>query len=251
MARKKRGFAKRIVIFVVLICAVAACFFYLVSSPARVRYPEFGIHIPPYYKIHGIDVSRYQHRIAWKEVEKMEVNGIRIGFAFVKATEGTDHIDPMYKRNWKNLRKTSLFAGAYHFFIASKSGKAQAVNFIRQVDLKTGDLPPVLDIEESYGVSKADIEQRVKDWLFMIERAYKTRPIIYTNPSFYKKFLKGKFDNYPLWIAHYQEVNRPGIDRDWILWQHSESGRVNGIRSAVDFNVFAGDSSDLVELLIK
>jgi lysozyme len=59
-----------------------------------------------------------------------------------------------------------------------------------------------------------------------------------------------KFNDYPLWIAHYFEKDKPRISRDWHFWQHSENGRVNGITTKVDFNVFKGDSTAFKQLLI-
>ena len=253
MGKKKKGFSRAVIFAVAILSLTAVTFYYLrIYSPTPfVHYTEFGIDIPVNYSIHGIDVSRYQKKISWKDVEEMNVNGIRVGFAFIKATEGADNVDEQFKRNWKNIKQTGLRAGAYHYFIASKSGKAQAVNFIETVDLIKGDLPPVLDIEEPYGASAADIRQRVADWLFMAERAYKAKPVIYTNLGFYKTYLAGKFDDYPLWIAHYNEKYKPRIERDWSFWQHNEGGHANGISGYVDFDVFNGDSTAFQQLLIR
>ena len=141
--------------------------------------------------------------------------------------------------------------GAYHFFIPGKSGRAQAVNFIETVQLQKGDLPPVLDIEQVNGASVTDLQQRVSDWLVLVEKKYKVKPIIYTNADFYKTFLAGRFDDYPLWVAHYLVKDKPRISREWSFWQHNEKGRVNGIGSFVDFNVFNGDSAAFQQLLIR
>ena len=43
----------------------------------------------------------------------------------------------------------------------------------------------------------------------MIEKAYKVKPIIYTNVDFYESFLAGQFDEYPLWVAHYLVKDKP------------------------------------------
>ena len=64
------------------------------------------------------------------------------------------------------------------------------------------------------------------------------------------EYLKEIFDDHPFWIAHYLQPDKPGID-NWMFWQHSESGRVDGIKTPVDFNVFAGDSVDFNNLLIR
>lgn len=221
------------------------------NQPKFVRYPAFGIDLPVNYRIHGIDVSRYQHTINWEEVKKMEDKNVKIGFAFIKATEGLGRVDRGFRRNWFNARAAAVPVGAYHFFISSKSGKAQAENFIETVKLAKGDLPPVLDIETANGASAANIQQRAGDWLQMVEEHYKVKPIIYTNIDFYKNFLDGHFEDYPLWVAHYYVKDKPRIERRWTIWQHNEKGRVNGIDAPVDFNVFNGDSSSFKKLLIK
>jgi lysozyme len=215
------------------------------------RYDEFGIEIPDNYTIHGIDVSRYQHLIDWPSVKAMNVEDVRISFAFIKATEGNVNEDKYFRRNWMKAGSANLTRGAYHFFISSKNGKTQAENFISTVNLEPGDLPPVLDVEQSYGVPAAKLRQRVKEWLTTVEGFYGVKPIIYTNVDFYKRYLEGEFDDYPLWVAHYINRGKPRIFRDWHFWQYSETGRVNGIISKVDFNVFNGDSTEFRKLLLN
>ena len=60
---------------------------------------SFAIRIPASYTIHGIDVSRWQERIDWQRVAKMRDNGIRLQFAFIKATEGEKLVDPYFARS--------------------------------------------------------------------------------------------------------------------------------------------------------
>jgi lysozyme len=215
------------------------------------QYDEFGIEIPSNYTVHGIDVSKYQHVIDWSSVKAMNVDDVRISFAFIKATEGNVNEDKYFARNWQKARNANLVRGAYHFFLATKNGKTQAENFISSVDLEAGDLPPVLDIEQTYGVPVDKLRQRARDWLITVEEFYGVKPIIYTNVDFYKQYLEGEFDEYPLWVAHYLNKGKPRIYRDWHFWQYSETGRVNGIVSKVDFNVFNGDSTEFQKLLLN
>lgn len=254
MAKKKKSFI-RIIVFPVLLLAIAATATYYVTDyfprPKFVRYPAFGIELPANYQMHGIDVSRYQNNIDWKAVGSMQDKQVKINFAFIKATEGLDRVDDKFRQNWFRVKQISMPRGAYHFFISSKSGKAQAENFIETVTLEKGDMPPVLDIEQTNGASAEDLQQRVKDWLTAVEKQFKVKPIIYTNVDFYKNFLAGRFDDYPLWVAHYLVKDKPRIQRNWLFWQHNETGRVNGISAFVDFNVFNGDSTDFKKLLIK
>lgn len=218
---------------------------------AYIRYDEFGIDIPTNYTVHGIDVSKYQKLIDWSSVKAMEVDDVRISFAFIKATEGNINEDRFFARNWRKAKQANLTRGAYHFFIATKSGRTQAENFISTVEIEPGDLPPVLDVEQSFGVPSVKIRQRVKEWLSIVEEYYGVRPIIYTNVDFYKQHLQDEFDDYPLWVAHYINKGKPRIYRDWHFWQYSETGRVNGIVSKVDFNVFNGDSLDFRRILVE
>jgi len=215
-----------------------------------VRYPAFGISIPENYLIHGIDVSKYQQTISWESVKEMRVKNVQLGFVFIKATEGIVNTDPQFKRNWKKSKQAGMVRGAYHFFLATKDGREQAENFISMVDLEEGDLPPVVDIEQTYGVNASILKKELKEWLDVIEYYYGTKPIIYTSVAFYSRFLGKEFNSYPLWAAHYYQYDTPRIDRNWDFWQHSEEGRVNGILSKVDFNVFNGDSLQFRSILM-
>ena len=254
MAKRKNRILKSILIPLLLL-AVVACSVYYINEynnrPRFIRYPAFGIDLPVNYNIHGIDVSNYQHNIDWDAVKAMQDKEVKIGFAFIKATEGLGRVDKNFRKNWFNAKRAKIARGAYHFFISSKSGKAQAENFIETVSIGPGDLPPVLDIETTNGASAADIQQRVADWLLMVEKQYKVKPIIYTNIDFYENFLNGKFEDYPLWVAHYYVKDKPRIKRNWVFWQHNEYGRVNGVDTFVDFNVFRGDSISFKKLLVK
>jgi lysozyme len=254
--RKKKNTGWRILLFtlclaVLVMLGMLVYGWWMERRAHFIRYAAFGIEIPVNYSIHGIDVSKYQYIIDWESVKEMQVDEVKIGFAFIKATEGLRNEDPMFRRNWKRAKDAGLPRGAYHFFLATKSGRQQAENFIKRVDLEPGDLPPVLDVEQTYGVSGPKLRARVKEWLDVVEEHYGVRPIIYTNVDFYKHQLKDEFDEYPLWVAHYLQRNRPRIHREWAFWQHSETGRVNGIGPAVDFNVFNGDSTAFREMLIK
>ncbi len=213
------------------------------------KYTEFGIRIPTQYKVHGIDVSHHQGEINWKMVKDMCVDSLVIDFVFVKATEGRTYVDKQFKNNWKNLRKNKLIRGAYHYFKPLVDGKKQAKHFISKVKLKKGDLPPVIDIEEIGNASNTSLIKRIKDCVMELQHHYGVEPIIYTYHDFYKLHLNGQFDDYLLWIAHYN-VLKPNNNM-WNFWQHSDRGTVSGINYPVDFNVFNRSKRSLEKLLIK
>jgi lysozyme len=255
MSRRKKKSRKwwiaGIVLFVTALLFILGYDWWFNRRSRFVKYPAFGISIPENYMIHGIDVSKYQETITWDLVKEMRVKDIQLGFVFIKATEGIENTDPQFKRNWKKSKQAGMVRGAYHFFLATKDGRLQAENFIKAVDLEAGDLPPVVDIEQTYNVNATVFKKELSEWLDIIENHYKVKPIIYTNVDFYSRWLGKDFNSYPLWAAHYFQYDAPRIDRNWDFWQHSEEGRVNGILSKVDFNVFNGDSLQFRNILLN
>lgn len=254
MARRKKTYKgwQRIFALLLIVSIIIWGFDWWINRKKAkfVKYDAFGILMPESFLIHGIDVSRYQQTIAWDAVKEMKVKKIQLGFAFIKATEGINNLDPQFRRNWRRSKKEGMIRGAYHFFIASKDGRLQAENYIKHVGLEKNDLPPVVDIEQVNGTSISVLKKELKECLDILENHYKIKPVIYTNVDFYIKKLGEEFDEYPLWVAHYFQYNEPRINRNWTFWQHSEDGIVNGILSKVDFNVFNGDSVEFRKLLI-
>lgn len=248
--KKKRIIIASVIAFVIV--AVITVFVILSKPPMSFKkYNAFGIYMPTEFLIHGIDVSRYQGYINWQMVKEMNVDSIKIGFAFMKATEGIESNDPEFKENWIKSERAGVTRGAYHFFLADRDGTLQAKNFIRTVQLKSGDLPPVVDVEKLGDIPKSQLIKELKEYIATVETHYGVKPIIYTYAFFYKENLQNEFNDYPLWIAHYElEDRRPSLDRDWQFWQHSEKGSVDGINVKVDMNVFYGDSLLFNDLLI-
>ncbi|QIX61680.1 glycoside hydrolase family 25 protein [Hymenobacter sp. BT18] len=197
------------------------------------------------YTVHGIDVSAYQGHINWTRVAE---NNVR--FAFLKATEGVTLRDARFQRNLREARRAGIYCGAYHYFQPNYDGRQQADLFVKTADLRPGDLPPVLDVEAQEFHDVAQMRRGIATWLRLVERHYGVRPILYSNYSFYRRYLAGHFDQYPLWLAHY-EVEKPALGREkWIIWQHSDESYIPGIKGTVDFNVLQGNFQNLLALRI-
>jgi len=222
------------------------------EDPNYRTYKSYAIRIPKRYSIHGIDVSSYQGKIDWKKVKAMKEDSVHVTFAFIKATEGISSVDAYFQRNWREAPKAGIVCGAYHYFIPRKSGLWQARFFLQTVKFEEGDLPPVVDVEDLSGQSPEKMRRELQDFLQFVERKTKVKPIIYSGLTFYKDNLKGHFDGYPLWIAHYYQLDlKAGAKTKWHFWQHSDKARINGINHVVDFNAFKGDSVAFQQMLIK
>jgi lysozyme len=207
---------------------------------------DFGRVTPGHHAVHGVDVSRWQGQIDWERLRGQGAN-----FAFIKATDGADHIDPMFMKNWNGAHRAGIRRGAYHFFYWCSYASAQADWFIRNVPKVEGALPPVLDVEWNHQsgckqrLSRKKVLEKMQVFLDRLERHYGQRPIIYTAPDFYRDNLKDAFPNHPFWlrsVAAHPSKTYPG--RDWVFWQYSGSGLSKGVKGRIDLNVFHGDEAE-------
>ncbi|MDR6818052.1 lysozyme [Neorhizobium sp. 2083] len=203
---------------------------------------NFGRVSPRSYAVHGVDVSRWQGDIDWPKLRTQGAN-----FAYIKATDGGDHLDPMFKTNWRRAKEAGIKRGAYHFFYWCRTAGEQADWFIRNVPRDPDALPPVIDVEwngESNckaKLSRARVLEKMQVFMDKLERFYGQRPIIYTAPDFYEDNLSGELLNYPFWlraVAQHPSKVYPG--RKWLFWQYSGSGLSHGVEGKIDLNVFHG-----------
>lgn len=243
-------------ILLVLVLVLAAC---APRAPVRendtpspqVIAPNFGDadphpwdgRAPASYPVHGIDIARYQTDLDWSAARAAGVN-----FAFIKATEGGDIMDPMFSNHWQGAARAGVLPGAYHFFYHCRPASEQARWFIRHVPRTPGALPPVLDMEwtpfsptcttrRSPEVIRAEAEV----FADIIEEHYGERPILYTTVDFFEDNEMWRVSGVEFWLrsvaGHPRDVY---AGRHWTFWQYSGTGLVPGIPGKTDLNVFAG-----------
>lgn len=244
-------------IAVIIVCVFSGLFYFFVIRPSSYKWKDcpglehYGVCVPCCYDIHGIDISHYQGNINWKELERSRTERFPLHFIFMKATEGEGLDDKTFAGNFELARKHGFIRGAYHFYSPKASASRQADFFIRNVRLKQGDLPPVLDIEVKGKRSKRELQDSLKVWLRKVEKHYSVKPILYTSYKFKMDYLNDPFFNsYPYWIAHYY-VDSVRYEGKWHFWQHTDAGTVPGIRENVDLNVFNGTLEELLGLTIR
>jgi lysozyme len=201
-------------------------------------------------KIFGIDVSQYQGTIDWDNVEAIEEQ-FELKFVIVRATAGSRKVDLKFKKNWKNLTESMYIQGAYHYYRPDENSTDQANNFIKNVKLRKGHLPPILDIEKMpKGQSMDKLKEGLQNWLTIVEKHYGVKPIIYTGEKYYEDFLQEDFPSYQFWIANYNPWKEK-IEADYLMWQFTEKAKLHGIDELVDVNVFNGNVDDLKKVCLK
>ncbi|OIQ30218.1 MAG: glycoside hydrolase [Alphaproteobacteria bacterium MedPE-SWcel] len=227
---------------------------------ALATFPRFGDNdphgwegTPPWvYPVHGIDVARYQGRIDWPKVRASGVS-----FAWIKATEGGDFLDPEFRSNWRAARRAGLRRGAYHFYYFCRTPEDQARWYIRNVPRDAGSLPPVLDIEWNHASptckrrpSGAQARREAERFLRLIKAHYGRRPVLYTTVDFYRDTGIGQLKGVDFWlrsVAGHPEQVYPGAQ--WRFWQYTGTGSVPGVEGDVDLNVFAGTADSWLQWL--
>jgi lysozyme len=237
-----------------ILAAYVYFFYYFFVSPFGFRFRALygDISYPEGYEIHGIDISHHQGTIDWQTLkDEGTIDKFPVRFVMIKATEGASQVDENFIDNFYQAREFGFTRGAYHFYSVHSSAKAQAEFFIKNVKLENGDLPPVLDVEHKpKNQTDEQFKESVQLWLNMVESHYGVKPIIYTYYKFKTRYLNDSiFDAYPYWIAHYY-VEKVEYKGRWKFWQHTDVGRLPGIKGYVDFNIYNGSFYDLRKMTI-
>ena len=238
---------------VLVAIAYIGLFYYFFVGPYSFRWKAiYGEPTyPEGYNVRGIDISHYQTNIKWEKLRNASINNDPVRFVIIKATEGQDLYDDDFNDNFFQAKENDFIRGAYHFFVPGVDPVKQANFYLHQVHLVPGDLPPVLDIEKDGKLSKRQLQKDVKKWLDIVEAKYGVKPILYTSYKFKKDFLDDPvFNEYPYCIAHYY-INKLEYKGDWIIWQHTDCGKVDGIKGFVDCNIFNGTVKDLEAFTIQ
>lgn len=180
----------------------------------------------------GIDLSHHNGPVDWARLGTEPLD-----FVYLKASEGTDHTDPRFQENWQAATRLGWKVGAYHFYLLCHAGAPQAENFIRQVEVRPGTLPPAIDLEHAHNCEARDGREtalaQMRVFLAALEVEYGAAPVIYTTPAFHAEWLAGEgFDAHPIWIRSLE--GPPALPH--AIWQYSMKGKLAGIEGPVDRN---------------
>lgn len=201
---------------------------------------------PPATTTSGLDVSNWQTVTNWSEVKSSAHQ-----FAFVKAIQGSSATaeDPTFQSNWGAAKEAGILRSAYAFFLPDEDPKQQASAFIALLEKNgVGELPPMLDWEQSDAVSATQTVANAQVWLSQVETWLRDdqklawTPIIYTYASYWGTLnAPASFARYPLFIADPND-NCPVLPAPWSSWQfwQRKPGTVPGISDVADLDYFSG-----------
>lgn len=153
--------------------------------------------------------------------------------------------DSAFERHYAEFTARGVPVGAYHYIIGSQPIQAQADAFNLAVGLKDTKLGCWIDVEDTRPGTRL-YRQNVLDYA-----ALQPDMGIYTSKGAWATIMGGVYLNdRKLWVAHYTSNPYPlmptGWD-NWILWQHTSSGRLSGYNGNLDMNRFNGDDADFAD----
>ena len=204
-------------------------------------------------RANGVDVSHYQGLIDWAQVA-----GSSYRFTFAKATEGVTLVDATYPINRAGAEGMGLRFGAYHFGRPSGTGPAtitasaiaQADHFVGIAQPQAGELPPVLDLEATGGLSATNLAMWTSAWMDEVKARTGVSGFIYASPNFWKDKLSNTaafaLSGYRLWVAHWTASSSPLVPASnwgglgWTFWQWTDCAKVPGFLNCVDGDRYAG-----------
>jgi lysozyme len=205
------------------------------------------------FPVRGIDVSHHQGDVDWDKVAATQ----EVQFVYLKASEGGDFKDRKFASNWQKLKTLGIPRGAYHFFTFCRPGLDQAQNFLQSVTFDSGVMPAAIDLEFG-GNCKAtptpgQMAAEVTSFVLELQKTDPRTPVLYVTEEFRKAYLTSHEKLYPkhvLWARNLltQPLGKPC--EDWAFWQHANNGRVDGIQTPVDLNVFCGTAAEFQNLVL-
>ncbi len=183
--------------------------------------------------IKGIDVSKWQADIDWKDVKE---DGFE--FAFIRVGYNDQQLDPKFEDNIKGANAVGLPAGVYYYSKAQNEAEAveDAKFVLEQIEGHTISYPVAYDMEDSSQkhLSKSEISAIINAFCDEIRAAGYT-PMLYANENWCKdEIAMDELGDIELWIARYNYYFNKDIKRD--IWQSTSKGRVDGIEGDVDIN---------------
>jgi GH25 family lysozyme M1 (1,4-beta-N-acetylmuramidase) len=194
----------------------------------------------------GVDVASHQHPggapIDWHAAAAWGVD-----FAYIKATEGDSYVNPYFVEDWQGAGAAGLLRGAYHFArprlpLWTATYDAQAFLLTTGPFTGVNDLPPVLDLETSGGLGRADLVAWVEAWMAEITRQTGRWPMLYSAPWFLDDVVGGtpELSDHPMWTAEYNDLGHPERVAtgwsSWTIWQFTDAAQIPGIPAPVDLN---------------
>ena len=178
---------------------------------------------------YGIDVAAFQGHGAWPQVARA---GISI--AYVKATQGTSYLNPLFTADWQGARASGLEVGAYHFFSFCSPRRAEARSLPAAVPKDPSALPPAVDLELRGNCSTRPSASEVTTQpAAAVERSTGKTPLFYVGLDLAAHYKLAMLRMHSLW---FRRTHRPSA-ASVAIWQPRALFQAKGIVGGVDLDI--------------
>ena len=186
----------------------------------------------------GIDVSEWQGTINFEQVAN---SGIEI--VYIRASEGTEYVDPYFKENYEKAKENGLKIGFYHFLTATniEEARAEAEFFVSNIKGTEPECKLAMDFEIFDNLSAEEVNEISQAFLETVQNLSGKECVIYSDAYNAREvFSQELAEKYAIWVADYF-VEEPEDNGKWLSWvgfQYTDRGRVEGIDGNVDKDYF-------------
>jgi hypothetical protein len=171
--------------------------------------------------IYGLDIASFQSSVV---PSRTPSDSKPVDFCLIKATQGTNYINPKMAQQATSARAQGMVVGFYHF-LEKGNVNAQVDYFLRNAVSVDGDLLAVdweTDPDTNTYPSNAEKDAAIK-------RVQALRPmhrcLLYCNTSFWKNIDTTSFAGDGLWIATAgYAAGSPPVQSAWVMHQYSTAG---------------------------
>lgn len=181
----------------------------------------------------GIDVSRWQGDIDWKNV--------RTDFCIIQAGYGREitQKDKCFEKNYAGCKAAGIPCGAYWYSYATseEEAKKEAAVCIEVLKGKQFEYPIYYDVEEQriLSLDKDKVSAIIKAFCGELEKAgYFVGLYMSAYPlgNLTSEVVRSR---YAVWVAHYGVI-KPCYSGAYGIWQKSSNGTITGIAGNVDLD---------------
>ena len=191
----------------------------------------------------GIDVSKWQGAIDFAKVATTQA------FVIARVSDGMS-VDSWFASYWPDIKAHGMVRGAYQYFEPADDPIAQADLLLSKMGpMEPGMLPPTLDVEATGGLTPAQVEAAVQQWVDHVQAQLGVAPMVYTGNWFWDPSVNSSAQSgSPLWESYYCTNCCPKIPApwsNWAIWQYDDKGTVAGVSGDCDMNLWNGDVASL------
>lgn len=193
----------------------------------------------------GIDVSRWQYDIDWEAVADAGAEFAMVRVGYRGSETGKINEDKYARQNLQGAAEAGLDIGVYFFSQALTREEAEeeayfVLDFIQDYDIT---MPVVFDWEKVRNENSRSMEMDRRTltncaitFLETIEMAG-YNAMVYFNPNQSRNlYYLAELKQFDFWLASY--TDRMDFPYRVDMWQYTEKGRIPGIETECDFNIY-------------